>query len=329
MEKNLALNITTNYFCNQKCFFCIDNKKNHLNFLKLDIDKKIYKMIDDWKDLYEKIVFTSWEPTLNKNFWKYIIYSKEKWYKNISLITNWSTLELKSIRKKILKSWLDEIVISIHWIWELHNKIVWVKWAFASVLKWLYSLMNEKNNNLKINLSFVLNILNFKYFYKYIYFFSNLWVNKIIINLLRPEWYSSWSNFSKFFFPYSDFIKLSNNFNKEELYFINNLIKNDKLVLIDMLYCILNQSWIDLKWVWLVEIRETFATENWVDWNFLYYWEDCNRTYENIDWKIMDNNNNNKIFINKCNNCLLKYKCEGIYKNYINNYWDNGINPVK
>ena len=328
MEKKLVLNITTNYFCNQKCFFCVDNTKNHLKFLKSDIDKRIYKMIDDWKDLYEKIVFTSWEPTLNKNFWKYIEYSKEKWYKNISLITNGSTLELGLIRKKILKSWLDEIIISIHWIWELHNKIVWVEWAFSSVLKWLHSLMKEKNNNLKINLSFVLNVLNIKFFYKYIFFFSNLWVNQIFINFLRPEWFSSWLNFSHYFFPYSDFIKLCNNFSNEELDFVNNLIDNNKLVLIDVLYCTLKQSWIKFKWLWLVELRETFANENLEEQNSLY-WDDNYNTCEHIDWRIIDNNINIKIYLNKCDICLFKYKCEWIYRCYINSYWDNWIKPIK
>jgi molybdenum cofactor biosynthesis enzyme MoaA len=47
MEKRLALNVSINYFCNQKCFFCVDDNKDFLSFLKNDIDKKVFDAISD------------------------------------------------------------------------------------------------------------------------------------------------------------------------------------------------------------------------------------------------------------------------------------------
>lgn len=320
MEKRLALNITTNHFCNQKCFFCIDNTKEHLTFLKQDIDEKIYKMIDDWKWKYENIVFTSWEPTLNKNFWEYIKYAKESWYKNITMISNGSLLDIESVREKIINSWLDEIVISIHWLWAVHDKMVGVDWIFNKTLKGLYSLLKEKDKGLKISLSFVMNKYNIKVYYKYIDFFINLWVDQIIINTLRPEGYSSWYNYKKYFFPYSEFIKTTNNLWEDKITYLNNLINNNKLVVTDMLHCIMKQAWLVLKWVWKVEIRKSFSSENWKkSFNNL-------KTYESINNNELDDDNNLiKTFIDKCDSCRLKSECEWIYIDYLDNFWNSNI----
>lgn len=328
MKKKSALNITTNYFCNQKCFFCVDDTKSHLSFLKKDIDTKIYNMIKNWVWIHENIVFTSWEPTLNPNFWKYIQYAKELNYKNITLITNWSTLNDIEIRKKILYFWLDEIVISIHWLWKLHDKSVWVNWAFDKTIRGLYSLLKEKDKNLKVSLSFVLNKMNYRNFNKYITFFFNLWVNQIIINSLRAEGFSAGSNFPFFYFSYTDFIKKCSLLKSEELNHINKLISDKQLVLIDMLPCVLKQSWISIDGIGTVEIRETFSSDNSLDRSELY-WKDEYRTYKNEKWRIIDNNNSNKVFIEKCYSCIEKNNCEWIYRDYIDNFWDNGIKPIK
>ena len=328
MKKRLALNITTNYFCNQKCFFCVDDIKSHLVFLKKDIDKKIFNMIKWWIWTHENIVFTSWEPTLNSNFWKYIKYAKKLWYKDISLISNGSTLINNKVRYNIINSWLDEIVISIHWLWKVHDKNVWINWMFEKTLRWLYYLLKERNNSLKVSLSFVLNKSNYRIFYKYISFFFNLWVDQIIVNFLRAEWFSAWLNYWLFYFKYTDFINYCLSLNKEEINFINKYINNRKLVLIDILPCILNQTWISVVWVWTVEIRETFSSDNWSDPTKLF-WKDEYRTYENKDWKLIDNNNNNKVYIDKCSTCTMKIVCEWIYRDYIDNFWDNGIQPIK
>jgi len=330
MEKRSALNITTNYFCNQKCFFCIDHNKHFLSFLKSETDEKIYKMIDDWVFNYENIVFTSWEPTLNKNFWKYISYAKKCGYKNISIITNWSTLEDKVVRDKIIHSWLDEIVISIHWLWKLHDKTVWIDGMFNKVVKWLHLLLKNKKNSLKVSLSFVMTSLNYKILNKYITFFINLWVNQIIINTLRPEGYSSWSNFSKFFFSFDKFISFYKSLEIKELDYINKLILNKKIVFVDMLPCVMKQAWLLTEWVWTVEIRSTFSTENWKDWNILYWKEEQNKkTYKNQWNEIIDNNNTQKKYINKCEECILKNSCEWVNIYYIEYFWIKWILPVK
>lgn len=329
MEKRLALNITTNYFCNQKCFFCIDHDKHFLSFLKSDADKQIYKMMDDWVWKYENIVFTSWEPTLNLSLWEYISYAKDKWYKDISLITNWSTLNNESIRNKIIESWLDEIVISIHGLWKLHDKTVWINWMFDNVLKWLYLLLQNRKKWLKISLSFVMSSLNYKILYKYIDFFINLGIDQIIINTLRPEWYSSWDNYSKFFFSFEDFISFYKNSDIKQLTYINELISRKKIFFIDMLPCIMKQAWFLIEWVGTVEIRSTFSTENWEDWNILYWKKDINKTYRKIWDELIDNNNLHKEYIDECNKCTQKNKCEWINIYYLKYFWEKGILAIK
>lgn len=313
MEKRLALNVSINYFCNQKCFFCVDNNKSFLNFLKNDIDKKVFDAISNWIGLYENIVFTSGEPTLNKNFWEYIKYAKKSAYKNISMISNWSTLNDENIRKRILDSWLDEIIISIHWLWILHDIMVWVKWRFDKLIKGLVKFIDENNKKVKISLSFVMTKQNYKFLSKYIYFFDKLWINQIIINTLRPEWYAWWENFKKYFFSYLDFILYINSLTEKEKNNINKLIKEKKLILVDILPCILKQSNLDISWIGNVELRITKSWENFSD-----------------NWSEMfDNNNTWKKYIKECFKCSEQNNCEWIYINYINAFWENWILAIK
>jgi len=326
MKKKLTLNITTNYFCNQKCFFCIDNDKQHLTFLKKDINKKIYDMIKNWVWEYENIVFTSWEPTLNKNFGNYIRYAKKLWYKEIWLITNGSLLYLKEVRDEILFSGLDNLVVSIHWLWKIHDKMVGINWIFNIVLKWLLLLLKEKiklSNLINIQLSFVMNKFNFEIYYKYINYFFKIWINKIIINTLRPEWYSSWKKYRNFFFSYNDFINFNKNLKKEQLKLLNSFILSRKLVITDMLPCVMYQSWLRIKWMWSVEIRKSFSSENKKNW-----FNDL-KTYDKIEKnELIDDNTLIKTHIYKCYKCKFKNNCEWIYIDYLLNFWDDWIKKI-
>lgn len=313
MQKQTTLNVSINYFCNQKCFFCVDNNKQFLNFLKKDTDKKIYKILDNWIWKFENLVFTSWEPTLNKNFHHYIKYAKDIWYKKISLITNWSTLHIKEIRDKILNYWLNEIIVSIHWIWWLHDNIVWVKWSFKKILRWLYQLIKDNNGRIKIWVSYVLNWLNIIQYIKYIYLFESLWVNQIIINALRPEWFSWWDVYWKCFFRYNDFIELNKKLSVESINKINIMLGENKLVFTDFPMCVLYDSWFYSNLDWTVELRIT------------YYWK--NKKDEGSE--VHDNNNYWKKFITECINCKLNNSCEWIYINYLNIFWKNWIKYIK
>lgn len=312
MEKKIAFNVSINHFCNQKCFFCIDDTRQFLNFLKTDTDKKIFTLIDSWIWKFENIVFTSWEPTLNKNFHKYIDHAKKNWFENIALITNWSTLDDLEVRKKILEYGLDEVIVSVHGIWEMHDKMTWVKWSFQKLFRWFYELIKENNWRVKISMSFVLNSANYKQYSKYIELFIWIWVDQIIINALRPEWLSWWDKYKKYFIDYTEFIKFNQKLSSKEKNLINSLIEDNRLVFTDFPTCVIHNSWLKTNLIGTVELRVT------------HYWLD--KDEDGVEQ--YDNNNCWKKHIEKCNECLFKNNCEWINVTYLNLFWEKWIIPV-
>jgi MoaA/NifB/PqqE/SkfB family radical SAM enzyme len=227
------------------------------------------------------------------------------------MISNWSTLDNDDIRKKILNSWLDEIIISVHWLWLLHDIMIWVKGWFDKLIKGLVKFIDENNKKVKISLSFVMTKQNYKFLSKYIIFFDKLWVDQIVVNSLRPEWYAGWANFKKYFFSYMDFISYMNSLWESEKKHVNELIRKRKLIITDMLPCIMKQSGLLIKWVWNVELRITKSWKEGENWNELF-----------------DNNNSRKKYIDKCYNCAQKDNCEWIYINYLEAFWEDWILAV-
>lgn len=309
-DKERHLNLSINYFCNQKCLFCSDWDKKDLSFINKYTYKSFKEYIYKNKDLYNEIIFTSWEPTLNKDLFKYAEYAKECWYKKLSIITNWSTLINNNIRKNIIK-YFDNITISLHWSNSvLHDKLTWVIGAFNRTIKGIILLIKEKEKN-NIIISFVLNSENLDNLYNSIHLFIfKLWVDKVLINTLRPDW--DWlSKFLDLSIRYSDFVNYVSNLSNDKKNLFKNLINSNKLIITDIPLCILFKSFsIWFEWINLLNVywKMEIVSSNWI----------------NNEIKIT-NNTEDKKYCAKCNKCLYKNNCEGIFKRYLEVFWEGEI----
>lgn len=308
-SKNRVLNIPVNYYCNQKCIFCSEWDKKDFGFLRNNPEKYIKKLIEDWKWKYKKIVFTSWEPTLVKNFFDYVDYARSCWYEKISLITNWTTLLDDNIRSKIIEK-LDEITVSIHWSCsKIHDMLVWVNWNFSKAIKWVSKLFEERNSSLNILISYVLNKHNLSDLYKSILLFNKiLWVDILLINTMRPEWY--WKDkISDIWIKYSEFVEYFNWLDQEKIDLIKGYIGLNRLVFMDIPICVL-KAWFQQsinKAYWKVEIRDTLS------------W-----------WKFVSRDNTkDKKYIDICDLCSYKNWCEWIYVDYIRIFWEQEFSKFK
>lgn len=314
-KKERHLNISINFFCNLRCKFCSDGNKNEFTFIKKNSIDNYKKYIYKNRDKYEELIFTTWEPTLNKNIFEYAKYARDVWYRKIWLITNWTTLVNEDIRYWII-NYIDDIIISIHWSNEnIHDFLVSAPWVFKKVIKWFFllkkdlkqkSVLNKKN----INISFVLNKHNLLSLNTSIYLFIKLWVDKVLINTLRPDWFWN-SNFWELSIDYNDFINYIQNLNEKDKSVLSKLINLWKLVVTDIPLCIILKAFSD-----------------WFEWCNIskVYWkmEIVESNWDSFGLKLT-NNNEDKAFINKCKKCIYKKYCEWVFIKYIENFWEKWI----
>ncbi len=100
--------------CNIKCIFCPRRKsRKKIGFMEFNLFKKIINECVNYDKLFELFLHKDGEPLLAPNLTKMIKYAKEKEIsKKVAIATNGILLnEKKSLQ--ILKSGLDELVISL------------------------------------------------------------------------------------------------------------------------------------------------------------------------------------------------------------------------
>ena len=110
------LEIFLGYKCNYKCLFCFENKLRFHE--KTNIVEDTMKLITDWYNLWKKFIIFSWgEPTLYKDLYLYVTFSKKIWYEKILIHTNWTQTCNFDYLLKLHKSRLTGIIFSYHWYW--------------------------------------------------------------------------------------------------------------------------------------------------------------------------------------------------------------------
>ncbi|MDD4530422.1 MAG: radical SAM protein [Candidatus Gracilibacteria bacterium] len=301
-RKNTSLNVPTNFYCNQKCVFCIDfciDKEKHLfSYLeKPNIINETYTFLEQNSGIYEKVMFTFGEPTLNPSLPLYIKKAKELGYKEIGIVTNGSKLSDNKLRKEIIEAGLDLIIFSIHGSNStIHDYLTQVKGSFDKTLKGLI-LCKKEYKNLDIKVSYVLNKYNLKDLLPAIKLFKKVGVSNIIINTIRPNLNEDDPHYYDNVYDFSDFLTYINSLRNDDIKFLNSLIKERKLNFTDIPICILQKTKLDLFSYGKVEIRVVKQLDD-------------NAGFHNTE--------NEKIYLDICGNCEFKSDCEGLYKKYLN-----------
>lgn len=185
--------------CNNKCLFCLDSDSQDGTFVS---SKVIYEKINSWLKSWckNRIILSWWEASINPNFIKYIRYAKDLWYKRIQTITNWIMFSDEYFCDNVINAWLEEITFSFHWHNEnLHDFLVWSKWAFKKSLKWLIYI-KKTHPSIILNIDIVVNRINIKFLPDIIKFFIRLWINEFDILQIIPFWRWFKENKTKLFY---------------------------------------------------------------------------------------------------------------------------------
>ncbi|MDD4530423.1 MAG: radical SAM protein [Candidatus Gracilibacteria bacterium] len=299
-KKNISLTIPSSYLCNQKCIFCMDrDRKDFFDENRINSLNGVFEFLEKNIDSYDKLIFSSGEPTLNPSLPLYIKKAKELGYKEIGIVTNGSKLSDNKLRKEIIEAGLDLIIFSIHGSNStIHDYLTQVKGSFDKTLKGLI-LCKKEYKNLDIKVSYVLNKYNLKDLLPAIKLFKKVGVSNIIINTIKPSLDEKDDVFFDNVFDYLDFVDYINSLKEEDIVFLNSFIKENKLNIIDIPVCILQKTKLDVFTYGIPEIRAIKYADN-----ELHF-------HDNLE---------EKEYLDACKKCEYYGKCEGFYKKYLVKY---------
>ncbi len=302
--KNLDwLEIFLGYKCNVKCNFCY--QKNLRIFYKENIKKSdVINLLDNWYKSWKRfVIFSWWEPTLDKNLEYYIKYSNTIWFKHIRVHTNGFMFNSYDYTLNLYKAWLTWVTISIHWYKEKHDQIVWVNGSFNIIINALKNFQKIKvnDNSFVYDTNTVVTKDNYKNLPKLINFLS-------FFNLTRWQIVLSYSldlfnikekkNIIPRYEKILPYLKKSLNI---------SIVKNKRFVLENVPFCV-----IDKRYWWKIisniKINKSSITiKEWNIWN------------TNLTWMVSSL---------KCKSCYFVDKCRWIPKDYYEAYWDNCLTPI-
>lgn len=297
-----SIEIFLNYTCNYKCNFCFEfNEKKSVWFSFEEIKEMITNWFNDWS---RHIIFSWWEPSLDKNIFDYIKLSKNIGYKKIWIHTNWFKFKDKWYLDKLYSNWLTGVVLSIHWLYKINDLITGIKWSFDDFNKWLINLskIKFKDNNFIIDTNTVICKQNKDILDKLFLYLLKFPISKRLFSFPNStqfinKWIGIIKNMKHFMIKYEDV--------KEKLFFINNIKKKYfiKSVMLEWIpYCMVDKElyWF-LEW-WEKQWKKELYSKN------IYNWEnDKDHSY---------------IKNSECEKCEYNYKCYWYSKDYVAYYWE-------
>ncbi|MBI5479355.1 MAG: radical SAM protein [Deltaproteobacteria bacterium] len=100
--------------CNNNCVFCMeddraDRKQRH----ELITPERVLQLLRDHVP-HGEVMFTSGEPTLNRNLPTYVQWARRLGYRTVGLTTNARRLRYEPYTRQLLEQGLNHVVVSIH-----------------------------------------------------------------------------------------------------------------------------------------------------------------------------------------------------------------------
>lgn len=150
--------IRLGYLCNNNCRFCCVPKQRNLNLSTLQVKKSL---ILAKKKGSKKVVFTGGEPTIRKDIFELVSYSKKIGFKDILVITNGRMCSYKEFFDKLVECGLTSICFSLpDSREEIFEYLTQVKGSFSQLMK---AIENTKQYKLLVSTITVINKLNYKH----------------------------------------------------------------------------------------------------------------------------------------------------------------------
>lgn len=319
--KHIEINIWK--ACNNKCIFCMSWNSRPIMLKLADfwyIKERLRKYIDEW---YNSVWYLGWDISIHPRIIDIISYSKEIWFLDINIITNWMLFSNYDFAEKVILAGATRINFSIHsHIDNIEDYITKVPWWLQKKIKAIknFQLLQKQwflKSNLSMNL--VLNKLNLENIVETLLFFSKkIWINDIRINFiwLADSWWliKNWKELSITYLEFLPYLK--------QIIYIS-LKYNIRITFDTVPPCIFAK--IDKN-----NIQNIINNFLWEQFDIINKIEHVNiiNEKEQFNWK----EKKKKILktkFEKCKECKYDEMCEWIWKEYNEIYWNFEIYPIK
>ena len=171
--------------CNVKCVFCLDADAQNGKLISDDTVRK--EIRDSFKPgVYNRVILSWWEASINPKFPEYIRYAKEIWYDRVQTVTNGNMFSRLDFCQKVFEAWLDEVTFSIHGHNALlHDHLTGAPGSYERALRGLINIRKLFPKTI-LNIDIVVNKLNVVYLPQMVLFFMRLGVYEFDILQIVP-----------------------------------------------------------------------------------------------------------------------------------------------
>lgn len=136
--------------CNQDCIFCDSNAELNPNLYS---EERIMPLISKRGDL-KRLNITGGEPTVSKNFEKFVRLARRSGYEKIAVLTNGNNFEDYQFVSKIKKAGLTEAIVSAyHYDSKISDKISRLRGSF---LRKKEGIKNLQKMGVKVTINIVI-----------------------------------------------------------------------------------------------------------------------------------------------------------------------------
>ena len=273
--------------CNNNCLMCSVNRGIRM---QNESSERLAKIIKERSCDYEEIEFTGGEPTIREDFYRLVELASDN-YKHVAVSSNLRLFSYPEHAKRAAESGLKLATTSLHGTEEIHNAITRTPNSFEQTIKGIKNILQRRNNSHVIGLRLVLLRQNYKELEKISKFihseFGRLFRGHDKIAYIFPEYEGR---------AKKNIDKVGIRYSEVKPYMENVLRK------------------------WPGRFRENL---------FAFHFPLC--TIDPTLWKYVVRSipadDDEYIFLEKCNNCIYKKYCVSIHNDYIEEFGSDEFTP--
>lgn len=298
------IEIFLGYACNLKCWFCYQwdlryTYNKNINFW--DVIELLTDGFHNWKKF---VIFSWWEPTLDKNLPKYISIAKKIWYEHIKVHTNWYKFAENNYLIDLFERWLNSVTLSIHWYNEVQDEISLYKWNFRFLFKALINFyrLKEKNNFI-VDTNTVIDIKNHDTLLILLKFLNKFWIWRIMYTYPYNIWFDD-NKLKDILISYEKLIPYI-----EELLIFVTENKLTDFVLETIPYCLIKEK----NWDNIEKNYKTDKSTYYIDWH-------KDKKLQYYTWKIKHKD---------CKKCTKNNHCYWFSEDHVKIFWFPNFKIIK
>lgn len=286
-----------------------------IKFVKLDIIKE--KLISYAERWYKSVGYLGWDISIHPKILDIIAFSKEQWFESINIISNGMKFDDNEFAEKIVDLGVTRVNFSIHsHIPEVEDYLIQVpgwlyrKWKAVENFQKLYKEWKLKD---QLSINIVVNSKNYKTSVESaLFYYAKMWVADIRFNFmwLNDDMREYWDDLK---FTYTEFLP----YIKRLIYISEkyNIRITFDTVPACIFYKIDNKNYRSLIKKYLGEDQDHIVEIDHINNN------------DNFDWK-KRKKDMLKTQFNSCDKCIYRESCQGVWKWYVELFWEKEFSPV-